>query len=243
MGRLIIVEGRSGTGKSTSWRNMPPEKTVILTPNSKPLPFPKFRKNYKMNENRFFIEDISKLVPSVNWIVKNMTQKGYKYILIDDFTHFITRRTLSSKFINDTGFEKWAKFGADVLENLVKLADLAPEDWTIVVNSHTSENKLGFQAFATAGKLMGDRINVPSWATYVLHSRAIPANDGKTEYLFQTNIDEYHEAKTPVTFEDLDDKGNPKPLFEMFIPNDIYAVIKELDKYEFGEEEEEEVKA
>ena len=46
MGKLILVVGASGSGKSTSIRNLDPESTYIITPNSKPLPFRGSRKKY-----------------------------------------------------------------------------------------------------------------------------------------------------------------------------------------------------
>lgn len=39
MAEIIIVEGESGTGKSTSLRNMPVEKSIILAASDKALPF------------------------------------------------------------------------------------------------------------------------------------------------------------------------------------------------------------
>ena len=36
---IVMINGESGSGKSASLENMPVKETVILTPNSKPLPF------------------------------------------------------------------------------------------------------------------------------------------------------------------------------------------------------------
>ena len=47
MADLIAVVGASGSGKSTSLRNLDPETTFIINVAGKPLPFKGFRKNYK----------------------------------------------------------------------------------------------------------------------------------------------------------------------------------------------------
>ena len=43
----ICVCGESGTGKSTSLRNLNPEETFIISTTAKPLPFRGWKKNYK----------------------------------------------------------------------------------------------------------------------------------------------------------------------------------------------------
>ena len=46
MANLIAIMGSSGTGKSTSLRNLDPTKTCIINVSKKPLPF-KNAKQYK----------------------------------------------------------------------------------------------------------------------------------------------------------------------------------------------------
>ena len=42
----LCIYGESGTGKSTSLRNMDPETTFIISTTGKPLPFRAWRKKY-----------------------------------------------------------------------------------------------------------------------------------------------------------------------------------------------------
>ena len=48
MASIILVEGKSGTGKSTSLETLPPESTILCTPNGKPLPFRGSRSMYEI---------------------------------------------------------------------------------------------------------------------------------------------------------------------------------------------------
>ncbi|MBQ5476117.1 MAG: hypothetical protein IIT65_15935 [Lachnospiraceae bacterium] len=46
MANLIAIVGASGSGKSTSVRNLNPEETFIINVASKPLPFKGWKTNY-----------------------------------------------------------------------------------------------------------------------------------------------------------------------------------------------------
>ena len=46
MSEMVAIVGNSGTGKTTSLRNLNPETTFIISVTGKSLPFPKAKKNY-----------------------------------------------------------------------------------------------------------------------------------------------------------------------------------------------------
>lgn len=46
MANLIAIVGTSGSGKSTSMRNLNPTETFVINVASKPLPFKGWRTNY-----------------------------------------------------------------------------------------------------------------------------------------------------------------------------------------------------
>jgi ABC-type ATPase involved in cell division len=54
MAELVFVIGRSGTGKSTSIRNLKPEETVIINSDQKALPFRKFKELYNEEKGNAF---------------------------------------------------------------------------------------------------------------------------------------------------------------------------------------------
>ena len=55
MSNLIVILGESGTGKSTSLRNLDPQETFIINVLNKPLPFRGYKKLYNA-ENKNFLE-------------------------------------------------------------------------------------------------------------------------------------------------------------------------------------------
>ena len=46
MGQLCFLVGKSGTGKSTSLRNLNPDETLIINTDQKALPFKNFSAKY-----------------------------------------------------------------------------------------------------------------------------------------------------------------------------------------------------
>ncbi len=47
MSNTSLIMGESGTGKSTSIRNLNPKETFIINVLNKPLPFKGYKSNYK----------------------------------------------------------------------------------------------------------------------------------------------------------------------------------------------------
>jgi len=226
MARAILVEGRSGTGKSTAWRNIPAEQAIVITPNGKRLPFQGAVSKYTPFDPATGKGNVI-TTPNLNDIagyIKGINSAAHiKFVLIDDFSHYFSARIMSKSFIADTGFAKWNKFGADVFGAFLELLPSLREDLTVVVNHHTTQDALGRYTFKSSGKLLESTIDPVSYFTYVFHTDVL-RKDTTVEYMFITNDDGVHEAKTPMgCFPDL------------YVPNDIFECIKVIEKYEKGE--------
>ena len=230
MAKAILVEGLSGTGKSTAWRNVPHEQAMVIRPNTKDLPFPGSKKKYKQLDPKTGVGNIittSNLTEIPQWLKWINQAKHIKYVLTDDFTHYMSARTMSKDFINqnsgNAAFAKWNVFGSDVYAAMFSELPNLREDLTIVFNHHVSLNELGEYTFKSQGKLLENIVDPVSYFTYVFHTRVFKTDSGR-EYKFQTNRDGIYEAKTPMgCFEDL------------YIDNDMYAALQQIEKYELGE--------
>jgi len=230
MARAVLVEGLSGTGKTTAWRNIPAQNSMIITPNGKRLPFKGASKQYlplDRNTGKGNVITTNKLNDIPNWLSWINKASHIKYVLLDDFTHYFNARIMSKDFLNqnsgNAAFQKWNVFGSDVFNAIFAQLPNLREDLTIVVNHHVSLNDMGKYAFKSSGKLLENTIDPVSYFTYVLHSR-IMKNDDKIEYKFQTNDDGIYECKTPMgCFE------------ELYIDNDMKMVIDAIEKYENGD--------
>lgn len=233
MPSIILVEGKSGTGKSTSLENMPSEKTFIFTPNGKALPFRGSRQKYVEGKNQFTTSSLTQLKAALE---KVSNKKSIEYVVIDDFTHYFNARMMDPAFIAQSSggaaFSKWNQFAADVFAVIKEAAESLPDTIkAVVILHHTQINEDGVQTFKSSGKLLENTIDVVSYFTYVFHSLVIQKDSGTADYVFLTNTDGMHEAKTPKgCFED------------QFIPNDLFEAIKIIKTYE-GEEISETIEA
>lgn len=209
MSRIIAIVGESGTGKSTSMRNLDPKQTVILSPIKKTLPF---KGKYSLkNKNMFDGLDSTQLCQ----YMQNISQKNkaVNTIVIDDFQY-----VMGVEFIEraeETGYNKFtqiAQHAYDVIATAMVLRD----DLNIYFLTH--EERLegsGKRKIKTIGKMLDEKITLEGLFTIVLFS----GTDGE-EYYLETQSDGFTTAKSPMG------------MFEtQRIDNDLAEINKVLTKY------------
>lgn len=149
-------------------------------------------------------------------------------------------RVYSSSFNSQKGFAKWSDMATEVFESLLKKIESLRDDLTVVLMAHTKETQDSEGnkkiVMRTAGNLLDNAIQIPSYFTYVLHTQVIRDEFAKDDdpvctYKFLTNTDGVHECKTP------------EGLFAPYIDNDLDAVLKAIHKYEWDDEDEDESSA
>lgn len=92
MAELIAIVGASGSGKSTSLRNLDPKSTFIINVTGKSLPFPGYKKNYtpfrqdpetkKFIGNLYNTSDVNKIAQALKIIDK--TRPDIKVVVLED---------------------------------------------------------------------------------------------------------------------------------------------------------------
>lgn len=217
----IFICGPSGTGKSTSMRNLPPERTVILNTEQKALPFRKgveFKLNVPIDSIQLFKTALTKAIenPKIDIIV------------IESFTSLTELIYMKAKSLFD-GFDVW-----DYYKNEIK---------KIMEMSKNTEKYIifiGIDQFVEGDSGVEERFIAVdgSWKkkvekefVIVIYSEAKEIND-KQEYRFITN-------KQPGY-----NKISAKSPMEMLPPimeNDIHTILKEVDEY-YGWDKKTEIK-
>lgn len=221
----IALVGSSGTGKTTSFRNLNPEETILVSPSNKSLPWQGGRKWTEYSPEtgkgqKISTRSIADIREITNFI--NGADDDKKVLIFDDMTHFFNERTQSAEFRkNATGgrtFARWADFGADVYHSLFDIQER--EDLCIVYVFHNMMDDDGINRIKTPGKLLDKEIDIASYFTYIYFTQVVQG-DGAMEYKFLTNNDGVSSAKTPMGLHD-----------NLLIDNDLAEVIKAIKTYE-----------
>lgn len=211
MSELIIIIGESGTGKSTSLRNLNPKETIIVNVGGKKMPFK--GGNKKFGKNILHTTNSSKVC---SWLETIKKQKEIKNIIIDDFQFIGGFEYLARA--NERGYEKFSQIAQNMFLPLHKGTKMR-EDQKVFVLAHQEIDERGRAKLKTVGKMVDNAINLESLATITLYTEV---KDG--EYFFRTHNTGNNTGKSPMgMFE------------EELIENDLEKVIKIINSYYEGE--------
>tara|TARA_B100001094_G_C18195898_1_gene810919 strand:+ start:3285 stop:3956 length:672 start_codon:yes stop_codon:yes gene_type:complete len=220
MANLVIICGKSGSGKSTSGSNLDPKSTLWLNCDQKSLPIKGWKKNYsKENKNYATASSLVDIVNTLKVIPEKA--KHIKTIVIDTINRVMTDKVMGERHIK--GFEKWASLSGGIYDIFTVINQTIPDDVDVFVLAHSDEGytDMGaqYRKVMTAGKQL-DKIVLESMSSVVLFTHIESDGKGKNEYFFQTQTDGVSTAKSPAgMFEDYQ------------IPNDLQMVKDTMDKY------------
>ena len=128
-----LIIGESGSGKSSSFRNLPPEKTVILNTERKAMPFKGFSK--------FKNIDIGS-VKAFNTVISELKKdEKYEYVVIDSLTS-LTELINKYTEITFNGFEIWKQYNSHIYDALQNIKSL-PQQVFITAIPEYLEKSLG----------------------------------------------------------------------------------------------------
>lgn len=226
----IAIVGESGTGKSTSLRNLNPEETFIISTTGKPLPFRGWKKKYApikisadgISGNYFTSSKWDQIMKILQIIDKKMPH--IKQVIVDDFQY-----VLSYEFVDratEVGYTKFTELAQHAME-ILRYAEKMRDDCKMIFLTH-SENVGDAMnpkyVIKTVGKLLAEKVTLEGLFTYIFFTRVSEGTDGRMEYKLLTNSDGTCVAKTSLgMFE------------EMEIDNDLNEIIKVIDEYNEGE--------
>ena len=215
MSKVIGIMGESGSGKTTSMRNLDPKTTFYIDCDKKGLSWKGWRKQYSEANKNYMQTDFAQIVQqAIKNISENENAKHIKTIVIDTLNGLMVADEV--RRMKEKGYDKWQDLAQCVwmlLDSLYSYRD----DLTIIVVCHSQTQKeddgYTFTRIKTSGKKL-DKLNVESKLTTVLYA---VAKDGK--YIFKTHA-ENSTTKTPLGAFDDDE-----------IENDIVKVLKALEDY------------
>lgn len=215
MSKVIGVIGESGSGKTTSMRNLDPSTTFYIDTDKKGLSWKEWKNQYNKEANNYWATDnpstVKKLLEKIN-TGKDLAH--IKTVVIDTINGIMVAEEMRNAKV--TGYGKWTDLAQYVWE-IFDYALTMRSDLTIIIVAHSitesDDNGLLFTHIRTNGRKL-EKIVLESKLTTVLLAEC---KDGR--YIFHTRADR-SSVKTPLGAFEQDE-----------IDNDILAVLKALEEY------------
>lgn len=167
MARLVLVIAKSGTGKSSSLRNLKKEEAGIVLCSGKELPFQ---------------NDLKTIVPKgyidVLYVVENSEAP---IIVIDDINYLMSFEEMSRA--NEIGYTKFTQMASNMFDIFKKIID-KESDQIFYLFAHQEESEDGQIRVKTTGKMLSEKVVLEGLTNIVLTTEV---QDG--EFLFRVKTD------------------------------------------------------
>jgi hypothetical protein len=136
MSVATLILGESGTGKSTSMRNLDPAQTLLIQAIKKPLPFRTKGWSYRSKENpggNIFVTD------KADQIIALMSKTQRKVIVFDDWNLMMTNEFMRRS--SEHGFQKFSDIGKSAWD-VMMAASVLPDDVRVYFLGHVADGRV-----------------------------------------------------------------------------------------------------
>lgn len=224
----LCIYGESGTGKTTSLRNMNPETTFIISTTGKPLSFRGWKKKYlsfkidketKEISGNYYISSNSEQILKILKII-NTKMPHIETVVIDDVQYI-----MSYEFVDratEVGYGKFSEIAQHMME-ILRYSEQMRDDCTMVFLTHSDNEGTEIDpkyVIKTVGRLLSEKVTLEGLFTYIFFTKVEEGDNGKMHYKLVTNNNGQCLAKTPMgMFEELE------------IDNDLNEILKVIKEY------------
>ena len=217
MAEVVLVYGKSGSGKSRSLKEFKNDEIFYVNVMDKRLPF---------NHDFKFMSTTD----DIKTILEGVKRMPTKTAVVDDAGYIMTNMFMREHSKDAKGNDVFKLYNdiADKIWLLILGLKSMPhsKDKIVYLMFHEERDDYGNSKLRTIGKLLEEKCCIEGLCTIVLHC-IIKAG----KHVFLTNSDGYDIAKSP------------EGMFEMEIENDLKAVDTRIREfYQITEETEEETK-
>lgn len=209
MSTATMIIGESGTGKSTSLRNLNPADVLLIQAVRKPLPFRSsdWKPANKQNPDGSVIHSDTSAT-----IIQMMQRSKKPIIVIDDFQYILANAFMRRSA--ETGFQKFTDIAKDAWEILMAASGQG-HGKRIYILAHSTTDESGKTKAKTIGKLLDEKITIEGLLTIVLRTQVING-----QYLFLTQNTGSDTTKSPIGM-----------FADEYIPNDLAEVDKTICEF------------
>lgn len=210
---VIGIMGESGSGKTTSMRNLDPKTTYYIDADLKGLSWKGWKKTFNVEAKNYIkCNDKDKVL----FILRGISEKrpDIKTVVIDTMNGIMIADEMAR--MKEKGYDKWTDLAVAVM-GIMDVALDTRDDLNVVMVFHTQtvrdDNGNTWTTIKTNGQKLG-KIVLESKLPIVLLAKCVDGN-----YIFETQANN-STAKSPMG------------MLDKQIPNDVAAVIEALKKYE-----------
>lgn len=211
---VIAIMGESGSGKTTSLRNLDPKTTCIVDADKKGLPWKGWKKDFSTEHKNYVKTDFASV--TLQYLQKVNTEDKFKHIkvfVVDTINGLMIADEMRRS--KEKTYDKWQDLAQSIYD-LVDYALTVRDDLTVIFIAHTQtdhdDNGYMWTRIKTSGRKL-DKIVLESKFSTVLLAKCV---DGK--YVFETQS-KFSTAKSPM--------GALAPE----VDNDIVPVLEALKEY------------
>lgn len=175
MSRLVLVLAQSGTGKSSSMRNLKRGEANVVLCSGKELPFK---------------TDLATKVPSTYAdVIAAINGAPAPIVVIDDANYLMSFEEMAR--VNETGYAKFTQMANNMFKVFKTIID-KDSDQTFYVMAHAETREDGLLRFKTSGKMLSEKIVLEGLTNIVITTEIV---DG--QFIFRTQTDGTG-VKTPL---------------------------------------------
>lgn len=149
MNTPVLIIGDSGSGKSTMFRTLPPERTLILNTENKNLPF----ENFGEFINKI-IDSYKKLDGTLDALMTDAGKEKYDFVVLDSFTSATEIINRYSEFAFK-GFEQWKQYNAMIVDIIIKLKKLEQQVFVVAI---PEQKDIGFNDTKDFARVKGKEL-------------------------------------------------------------------------------------
>lgn len=205
----ILIVGKSGSGKSTSLRNLNPETTAILNTEMKQLPF--------RDALKFKNKNITTVKEYFTAFQGCLNAKEIDTIVVDSFTSLI-EMLYTEADASFRGFDVWSHYNKVIRQILLMSKNTDKNVIFIAIDGYQQNDDSVAERFCfVKGKEWLKKVE----KEFVICLFTDPkANEDGVEYRFMTNTDGINSAKSPYEMFD-----------EQYVENDLNMVLETAASY------------